>query len=403
MQPVRSRQTHACAARRPLRPAAGLAPRATDRTGAPAPEDERDVQDEARSGEAGQVDEDQRHVADGYAVREPDRIAGERDEPNGDGDLARASDQHQPSGLDHERRRAHDADRSAGRGEVVNGAHGSDDRASGAPAASVGLPIVEQAVLECEERDSGPARDADLRVHVLDVVLGGAPRDDEPARDLGVRAALRDQAHDLDLTLAQPGGAQVAPAARPRLPGGLEHRGDAVRVQPPGARVSRAARPRPRRARARPGAAAAASSPGTRRRRRGCGRRPAARVRPIRGGSPTRRAARGASRRCARRARGRPSRRGSAPSGTRATAPAPARRVVSAPGFSQITFVTASRPMSWRQRGHLERARRTSVEPQAPRGPDASAATPDECPCSAGTLRSATSPNAAAMPVSSSP
>lgn len=46
-----------------------------DGTGALTPQRERDVQDEPRPGEPGQVDEDQRHVADDDAVREPDRIA----------------------------------------------------------------------------------------------------------------------------------------------------------------------------------------------------------------------------------------------------------------------------------------------------------------------------------------
>jgi hypothetical protein len=46
-----------------------------DGTGALTPQREGDVQDEPRPGEPGQVDEDQRHVADDDAVREPDRIA----------------------------------------------------------------------------------------------------------------------------------------------------------------------------------------------------------------------------------------------------------------------------------------------------------------------------------------
>src|SRR5688572_4178972 len=74
---------------------------------------------------------------------------------------------------------------------------------AGPTAASVGLPISEQVVLEGEQRERGSTRDPDLRVDVLDVMLGGAARDHQPLRHLGVRAARGDEPQDLDLALAQ--------------------------------------------------------------------------------------------------------------------------------------------------------------------------------------------------------
>ena len=47
-----------------------------------------DVEDQPRPGEAGQVDQDQRKVADRHAVREPHRISDERHEPHRDRGLA---------------------------------------------------------------------------------------------------------------------------------------------------------------------------------------------------------------------------------------------------------------------------------------------------------------------------
>lgn len=46
-----------------------------DGTGALTPQRDRDLQDEPGPREAGQIDDDQRHVADDDAVREPDPIA----------------------------------------------------------------------------------------------------------------------------------------------------------------------------------------------------------------------------------------------------------------------------------------------------------------------------------------
>jgi hypothetical protein len=46
-----------------------------DGTGALTPQRDRDLQDEPGPRQAGQIDDDQRHVADDHAVREPDRIA----------------------------------------------------------------------------------------------------------------------------------------------------------------------------------------------------------------------------------------------------------------------------------------------------------------------------------------
>jgi hypothetical protein len=47
-----------------------------DGTGAPASQHERDVEHQPGSPEPGQVDDDQRHVADDDPVRQPDRVAG---------------------------------------------------------------------------------------------------------------------------------------------------------------------------------------------------------------------------------------------------------------------------------------------------------------------------------------
>ena len=78
----------------------------------------------------------------------------------------------------------------------------------------------DEVVLVREEREPRPAGDADLRVDVLHVVLGGAARDHQPLGDLRVRAAGRDQPRDLDLALAEAGRAAGCPGAgagsRPR-------------------------------------------------------------------------------------------------------------------------------------------------------------------------------------------
>jgi hypothetical protein len=86
-------------------------------------------------------------------------------------------------------------------------------------------------VLEGEERRRSPAGYADLGVDVLHVVLGGAGRDDERVGHLPVGKPPGDQAEHLDLPVRQP-GRPGSTRPDPALPGGLDHRGGALRVEP---------------------------------------------------------------------------------------------------------------------------------------------------------------------------
>src|SRR5690349_11335475 len=83
------------------------------------------------------------------------------------------------------------------------------------PRTSVDLPN-QQVVLHGEQRGSCAARDADLRVDVLHVALGGAARDHELAGDLRVRQAACHEAQHLDLAIGEIGGPR-----RPRSRGGV--------------------------------------------------------------------------------------------------------------------------------------------------------------------------------------
>jgi hypothetical protein len=93
-------------------------------------------------------------------------------------------------------------------------------------------------MLESEERRGGAARDADLRVDVLYVVLRGAAGNVQALRDLRVRAALGHQAQHLDLPVAQAGRTKVARATQPPLSCGIENSHHGVCVEAPGTGVS---------------------------------------------------------------------------------------------------------------------------------------------------------------------
>src|SRR4051794_29553168 len=75
--------------------------------------------------------------------------------------------------------------------------------------ASAGDGALDHPVLDGPAGRCGPVVDADLRVDVRDVVLGGALRDEELGRDLVRRLAVREQSEHLDLPPAQPARALV--------------------------------------------------------------------------------------------------------------------------------------------------------------------------------------------------
>ena len=193
------------------------------------------------------------------------------------------------------------------------------------PGASVDLPIpgsVDQPVLHREDGGGGPARDADLVVDVLDVVLGGPRRDLEPSRrSRGSRAPSR-----------PPG------APRPRARSGRRAGWRSTEAEA-GRRPRRRPRRHPRRAARRrrprevdptrprepgpPDKHDPGSSPATRPRRPGPGRPATARAPPNRGGTRSRRVARDAFRRSWPPAGARTIGPGSARSGRRGAGPAP--------------------------------------------------------------------------------
>ena len=88
--------------------------------------------------------------------------------------------------------------------------------AIGAVGPSAGDGVVDDLVLDRPAGRRGAAGDADLRVDVLDVVLGGPRRDEQLRRDLAGGSAVGDEAEHLDLAPAQAAGPRLA---RPRSSG----------------------------------------------------------------------------------------------------------------------------------------------------------------------------------------
>ena len=87
-------------------------------------------------------------------------------------------------------------------------------------------------MLERPQRRGGPAADADLLVHVLDVVPDGLGRDAETLGDLLVGPPAHEHEEDFQLALGQPGG-QLPRSLAHAVAGGSEHRVDSFRVEPP--------------------------------------------------------------------------------------------------------------------------------------------------------------------------
>ena len=85
-------------------------------------------------------------------------------------------------------------------------------------------------MLHGEKRRGSPGGVTDLRVDVLDMMLGGAPGDHQPLGDLRVREAAGKQPQHLDFAVAETGGPLTA-YPRPLLPGGGDDCSDAVGVE----------------------------------------------------------------------------------------------------------------------------------------------------------------------------
>src|SRR4051812_5194818 len=90
----------------------------------------------------------------------------------------------------------------------------------------------DQPVAHREERRAGAGGDADLRVDVLDVAVGGLRRDLQLARDLLDRLAARDELEHVELARREAGDGGRG-ARRAVLERG-EHGLDRLRVEPPG-------------------------------------------------------------------------------------------------------------------------------------------------------------------------
>ncbi len=108
----------------------------------------------------------------------------------------------------------------------------------GAVAAAWGDCLIFQsraAVLGREEARGHARGGVDLRVDVLDVVACRLRRDHELGGDLLARQAARDQPQDVDLAGRQPG--RPLAAARDRMAGRGENRGDRLGVELAGSRV----------------------------------------------------------------------------------------------------------------------------------------------------------------------
>src|SRR3954454_7894714 len=75
--------------------------------------------------------------------------------------------------------------------------------------------LVDDVMLDGPARRRGPTRHADLRVDVLDVVLGGSRRDEQLRRDLAAGAAIGQESQHFDLAPAQAAGTlEARPRAR---------------------------------------------------------------------------------------------------------------------------------------------------------------------------------------------
>ena len=155
----------------------------------------------------------------------------------------------------------------------------------------------DEVVLDGEQGGRGTCRHADLGVDVLGVVLGGAAGDEQARRHLGVAAPRGDQRQDLDLAFAQARRpwprAVVRRGCRPRPARPRRRRGRAGPASASATSMPAASLGRP----ARPGTGESGSWPRRRRPRRGGGPPSGCRLPGSRGGTRTRRAARGACQR----------------------------------------------------------------------------------------------------------
>ena len=295
---------------------------------------------------AGRVQEMRRH-----------RVAGER---------GSVHEQNPAAGTGQEHRQGRSGAACPDHDHVVCGGHGATLRARGRAPPIGSSPHAVEPVLHREQRGGGARRDADLRVGVLDVAVGGLGRDAERAARPAWSAARARAGRR-----PRPRARSAPPAARSRgdrLPGRLEHRGDGVGVQPPGARLARRALGRRRRRAAAPGAAAARSSRGRRRRRRAGAPAAAAPRRRLRGGSPE-----PSSRSWWAPATGASAARNGERESTRSEWYACSLTCshssgVSGPGFCQMRAGTATRPTSWTQRRPADRDDRRPSKPQRSRG-----------------------------------
>ena len=97
--------------------------------------------------------------------------------------------------------------------------------------------LPDETVLGGVQGCGGPARHADFRVDVLDVVRHYLRRQGEPLGDLPVGPPAREQAEYVDLASGQP----VGPGTPHRgpLPGRVEHHRDGVSVEPTGTDLGR--------------------------------------------------------------------------------------------------------------------------------------------------------------------
>ena len=282
------------------------------------------------------------------------RVAGER---------GPVHEQNPAAGTGQEHRQGRSGAACSDHDHVVCGGHGADATSARAQPAIGSSPHAARPCSIANSAAAGARRDADLGVGVLDVAVGGLGRDAERPGDLLGLQAAREQADDLGLALGQP--RRAARAAARGCPAASSTAATASASSRP-ARASAAERlGGPLAAGAPRGAAAARSSRGRRRRRRAAraGRRE--RAAPTRrGGSPSRRGARGGRRRPGRARRGTASGRARARSGRRAAAPAPTRPASAArasarsgPGRRPARGRGPARPAGPRQVGGVQPAR----------------------------------------------